>query len=196
MKRTLFFSSFQFSDYMGIGFLERCNSCLWKSDKSHERAQQRNGHSYLIIKFYIICGRVDPRLRASCEGLLAVLSFTARILRLALSLLFSSQFQSGLYSHHAIEVLILMSPAALSWSSYHLGFSFFYPSFNIFIRIVVYVLLQTALNHFWNKILIDRYFHLCLISLVIFMPAFLQSSKLMYVLTGCARMGISQAPEN
>ena len=182
---------------MGIGFLERCNSCLWKSDKSHERAQQRNGHSYLFIKFYIMCGRVDPRLRASCEGMLAVRSFTARILHLAISLFsFPASFSLAYILITSPKLLILMSPSILSWSSYHLGFSLFYPSFNIFIHVVVYVLLQTALNHFWNKILIDRYFHLCLISLIIFMPAFLQSSKLMYVLTVYTRMGILQAPGN
>lgn len=159
----------------------------------------RGVDTHTFIKFYLTYQRLVWHQwvrgnRLSCEGALAIPFFTGTMLHFISLFRFPSiPFQSGCVLTTALKLPFWCHQQPFSHSTPMLAF-FFCPSFNLFLHIV-YVSLKTALTHFWNKIVINKY--LCLISEIIFMPAFLQSSKLICpLLTIHTRMVILEVSEN
>lgn len=77
------------------------------------------------------------------------------------------QLQSVLCPYHITETVLPNVASNLFMVITPPLIFFFCHGFHLFFHVITCISLQTAWNHFWNKILINKYFYLCHISQII-----------------------------
>lgn len=133
---------------------------------------------------------VDPRLETVYEGILAILFFTAKIFQLVISLFsFPPSYNLASVLITLLKLFFLMSLA--DFYRHHTTLLFFCPGFNVFFHVIIMYHCKLP------KIISEtRYWSTDAPTCVTFlksqlMPAFLQSSKLMYLLLINTRADVS-----